>query len=119
MMIGEHPISVPEKSRSTRKPRLTVPKPTVADLVDTAQQFNRAGTDFLKVDVATALTFSETALATDDPDKRQRNQKSARKAYDTIVRMAQKITLQKEDARQLKEALHQLQANLVRLGESF
>ena len=119
MTLGEHPICVKQKGGSTRKSHLIVPGPTVADLKRTEQQFNRAGTNFLKADVATALTFSEVALSTDDPDKKRRNQQSARKAYDTVLRMAKKINLREEDAKELKDALRQLQTNLVRLGETL
>ena len=112
-------MSVTEKRRPTRKTRHTVPPPTAADLMQTEEQFNRVGTDFLKVDVATALTFSETALDSDDPGKKQRNQRSARKAYDTILRMAQKIALHEKDANELNHSLEQLKANLMRLGETF
>lgn len=112
-------MSVTEKRRPTRKASPTIPPPTAADLMQAEEQFNRVGADFLKADVATALTFSETALDSDDPGKKQRNQRSARKAYDTIVRMAKKITLHEKDASELKHALQQLKANLLRLGETF
>lgn len=90
-----------------------------ADLAATRQQFNRAGTDFLKVDVATALTFADAALNTDNPEKTRRNQRSARKAYDTILRMSQKVTLPSKDAEELRDSLTQLKAKLMRLGEVF
>jgi phage shock protein A len=110
-------MSMPGKSRSTRDYGQRVPMPTVVDFARTEKEFNRAGTEFLKTDVATAITFSEAALNTDDPAKRIRNQKFARKAYDTILRLAQKITLQEEDAKQLSQGLEELKANLMRLGE--
>lgn len=91
----------------------------MADLEKTGKEFNRAGTDFLKVDVATALTFAHNALTADDPFKKARNQKSARKAYDTVLRMSQKISLTDEDANELKAGLQQLKANLAKLGEVF
>lgn len=91
----------------------------VANLANTQQQFNRAGTDFLKVDVATALTFADAALSADTPEKKRRNQRSARKAYDTVLRMAQKVTLPNKDAEELRESLSQLRSNLQRLGEVF
>ena len=94
-------------------------KTTAADLAETQQQFNRTGTEFLKVDVATALTFSESALNTHDPAKRRRNQRSARKAYDTILHLAKKIAISSGDVKELTDSLEQLKANLVRLGEVF
>jgi hypothetical protein len=109
---------VPEKRRPIEKSPLTVPKPTIEELQRAETKFNRAGTEFLKVDVATALTFADTALSTDDPDKRQRNRKSARKAYDTVLRMAQKVTLREHDAQELKDGLQKLNAKLRQLGEA-
>ncbi|HEX6824431.1 MAG TPA: hypothetical protein VF123_20390 [Candidatus Sulfotelmatobacter sp.] len=112
-------MTMPGKHRPSQKPPLTVPKPTLADLQRVEKQFNRAGADFLKVDVATAMTFAETALGTDDPVKKQRNRKSARKAYDTVLRMAKKIALRDADAKELKAGLLELNAKLRRLGETF
>ena len=82
-------------------------------------EFNRTGTEFLKVDVATGLTFAKAALDSHDPEKKRRNQRSARKAYDTIVRMLKKITPTDADARQLDASLHQLKNELIQLGEIF
>jgi hypothetical protein len=108
-----------DKKPPQRKPRLQVPKPTLEELRASERAFNRAGTDFLKVDVATGLTLAKAALSSHDAEKRQRNQKSARKAYDTIVRMLNKITPTEADARQLNDGLHQLRADLIELGEIF
>jgi len=83
------------------------------------RQFNRTGTQFLKVDVATGLTLAKAARDTQDAEKKRRNQKSARKAYDTIVRMLKKVTPTDADARQLNASLHQLKNELIQLGEIF
>ena len=111
-------MRVPDKRRQSAKGPLTVPKPTVEDLRRVETQFNHAGTEFLKVDVATALTFAETALTADDPEKKQRNQKSARKAYDTVLRMANKVALPDQAAQELKDGLQKLNAKLKQLGEA-
>lgn len=111
-------MRVPGKRRQSAKAPLTVPKPTVAELRMAEAQFNRAGTEFLKVDVATALTFADTALTADDPEKKRRNQKSARKAYDTVLRMAKKVSLRDRDVQELKDGLQKLNAKLKQLGEA-
>jgi thymidylate kinase len=108
-----------DKSSLQPKPRLQVPKPTLEELWASAREFNRTGTDFLKVDVATGLMLAKAALSSHNAEKKQRNQKSARKAYDTIVRMVKKITPTDTDARQLNDGLHQLKADLIELGEIF
>lgn len=71
------------------------------------------------MDVVTGLTFAKAALDSRDVDKKLRNQKSARKAYDTIVRMLNKITPSEADAQQLQESLQQLKNDLIQLGETF
>lgn len=87
--------------------------------MDSLREFNRTGTEFLKVDVATGLTLAKAALTTGSAEKRERNQKSARKAYDTIVRILNKITPTEADAKELNDSLDELKANLVKLGETF
>ena len=94
-------------------------KLTQQELLASKRQLNETGTEFLKVDVATGMTFAQTALSSHDPEKKRRNQKSARKAYDTVVRMLQKITPNDADAQQLDEGLQRLKADLVELGEVF
>ena len=110
---------MPDKIPPQRKPPRQLPKRTREQLLASKRQFNRTGTEFLKVDVVTGLTFAKAALDSRDEDKKLRNQKSARKAYDTIVRMLNKITPSDADAQQLHESLHQLKNHLIQLGETF
>lgn len=112
-------MRMPDKIPRQPSTRLQVPKPTLEDWLVSAREFNRAGTEFLKVDVATGLMLAKAALSSRDAEKKQRNQKSARKAYDTIVRMLTKVTPTDADAQQLNDGLHQLKADLVQLGEIF
>ena len=95
------------------------PKPTIDQLLDVGKDFNRVSTDFLRVDVATALTFSGIALQTDDAVKRQRNRRAARRAYDTIRRFAKHVTLASDDAQMLASDLARLKSELQTLGEVF
>lgn len=111
---------MPGKNQPRQKTRRKLDNAAVAAaLANTQQQFNRAGTDFLKVDVATALTFADAALNADTPEKKRRNQRSARKAYDTVLRMSKKVSLPSKDAEELHHSLTQLKASLRRLGEIF
>ena len=115
----DHPIGVPGKGSQPVSHVLTVATPTVADLERLGKQSNRAGAAFLKADISTALTFSENALNADNPKNRERNQRSARKAYDTVLRLSKKVTLPDEDARKLQAGMRSLKAKLIRLGEQF
>jgi hypothetical protein len=80
---------------------------------------HRVGTDFLKVDLETALTFVQVALTTEDLATRERNRKSARGAYDTVLRFTKKLRLSESDVTELKRDLRRLKADLLRLGETF
>jgi hypothetical protein len=110
---------MPGKTPPNRKTGMVVAKPTREELLASSQQLNRVGTEFLKADIATGRTFVEAALSSDDPEKKRRNQKSARKAYDTVVRMLKKITPNDADAQELNAGLQRLKADLVELGEVF
>jgi hypothetical protein len=112
-------MGVPENTPIRRQPRKLLLRPTLDQLLASEREMNRAGSEFLKADVATALTFADTALSTNDPVKKSRNRKSARKAYDTVVRIAKKIALTDQDAKHLEQGLKRLRANLMQLGESF
>ena len=112
-------MRVPEKSPRRESSRYIAPKRLAEDLIATRHQFNRAGVDFLKVDLAAALTFSNAALTTDDPAKKQRNRRSARRAYDTIAKMAKKITLSDRDKEEITDSMRHLKSELLQLGEVF
>jgi len=89
------------------------------ELLNSAARLNRASADFLKADVATALTFSGIALESEDPLKRDRNRRAARKAYDTVVRLMERVTLTDGDVKILARNLQRLKSELDRLGEAF
>lgn len=112
-------MSVLQRTQRPRKRRNSALNPTLDKIRASEQELNRTGTEFLKIDIATALIFAKTALDTDDGAKKRRNQKSARKAYDTILRLAKKITLTDQDAKKLQQELRRLKTDLIQLGEAF
>jgi len=107
-------ISRPQKSSGH-----AAPKPTDDQLLAIRSRFNRVGADFLKVDLDTALTFAAIASESRDPEKKQRNRRSARKAYDTVVRLRAKMDLSGSDARIIAAGLERLRWELAQLGETF
>jgi hypothetical protein len=109
---------VPRKSKHA-EPNYYAPKPAVDELLANGKEFNRVSTDFLKVDAATALTFAGIALQTHDVVRKRRNQRAARKAYDTIRRLAKDVALAGDDAEMLAGALARLKSKLQTLGEVF
>jgi hypothetical protein len=111
-------MRVPQKHQAIRRTHISVPE--LREQLDASrQEFNRVGTDFLRADVATALAFTEEALTTDDPFQKRRNQRSARKAYDTILKLSARVKFTKEEAQEMKANLKRLRSNLVSLGEIF
>lgn len=94
-------------------------EPTVDDLLVKKRDFSRVSADFLRIDVATALTFSGIALETDNVMKKRRNQRAARKAYDTIRRLAKRTELNHDEAEILSSNLARLKSELRTLGEIF
>jgi hypothetical protein len=94
-------------------------KPTVDELLATRDRMNRASADFIKIDVETALTFAKIARDADNATRRTRNQRAARKAYDTILKLLSKVDWTAEDGRVVEKGLDRLKAELKMLGEIF
>ena len=109
---------MPRKERHADSAYAAV-KPTFDELLANGRRFNRAGADFLKLDVKTALIFTGIALQTDDSVKRRRNQQSARKAYDSVLKLAKKVQLTDEEIQTLSRTLERLKFELQTLGEVF
>jgi len=110
---------VPGKRKRARDPSYAVPKPTADEILAFGSRFRQASTDFLKVDLATALTFTEIALQASDSEKRERNCRNARVAYDTVLRLIERVDLTDEDSEMLNSNLARLKSELARLGEVF
>jgi hypothetical protein len=108
-----------QKGPRPREFQYAVARPTADEIIASGARLNRASVNFLKIDVATALTFSEIALQTPDSEKQRRNRRSARKAYDTVLRLMGRVSLTKDDAQSLSRNLQRLKSELVRLGETF
>jgi len=111
---------MPGKKPPTQELNFAAKKPTVDEILALGAQLNRTSTDFLKVDLETALTFAGIALQNaSDSVKRQRNQRNARRGYDMIVRLVGKVALSDEDTRFLARNLSRLKTELQQLGETF
>jgi hypothetical protein len=80
---------------------------------------NNARRDFLQIDSQVALTFSGIALAASNEEKRRRNTRTARTAYDTIMRLRNGVDLTDAENIKLDRNLEQLRSELLRLGENF
>jgi hypothetical protein len=89
------------------------------ELVASRVQLNRANANFLRVDLDTALTFSNLALQSQDSIKKTRNKRAARRAYETVVKLMGGVELTEEDARILADKLRRLKSELQSLGDVF
>jgi hypothetical protein len=107
------------RSASSQQCGYPVPRPTVDELLASQSRFKKVGTDFLKIELKMARTFTELALQTQDRVKKERNQRAARKAYDTIVHLIGRVTLSEVEADFFEKTLAQLRSDLVELGESL
>ncbi len=89
------------------------------EYLSTRERVNRASAEFLKIDVDTALTFLQIASQTGDEVRRQRNLEAARRAYDTVVRLMERVTLSEQESQTLTVRLERLRTQLERTGEVF
>jgi hypothetical protein len=89
------------------------------ELSETGRRLNQASKDFLRVDAETALTFTQAALTTDNPEKKSRNTQNARRAYDTIQRLSARLTYTDSEQAYMLELMARLEKDLERLGEKL
>jgi hypothetical protein len=116
----KHPTTMPGQKQPTRAFNFAAKKPTMDEILASSAQLNRTSRDFLKVDLQTALTFSSIALqSTDDSVKRERNRRNARRGYDMIVRLLDRVSLTDDDAQHMTRNLVRLKTELQQLGETF
>jgi hypothetical protein len=80
---------------------------------------NRTAARFLQIDSEIALTFSDLALKARDDAKRANTTRTARKAYDTIMRLRKGIELTDVQRQKLDANLSRLKSELESLGQSF
>ena len=77
------------------------------------------GFEFLRTDLDTALTFMNVADSTGDAEMQQRNHENARRAYDTVVRLKQNLSLDDTQNKELAEKLGVLKSRLQNAGQQF
>jgi hypothetical protein len=86
-------------------------------LVSTSQ---RKGAEFLLLDLDVGLKFARYASnAGRDKQKKARNQRTARRAYDAILHLSRRLKTTVEENRRITEKLTILERELEQLGEHF
>jgi hypothetical protein len=84
-----------------------------------AYRTNRLGANFLQIDSEIALTFSGLALQARNEERRKRTIRTARIAYDTIMRLREGIDLSNAEQRKLDANLKRLKRELRNFGQTF
>jgi hypothetical protein len=110
---------VKRKTSPTSNPSYAAPRPTMDEILASQADLNRKSTDFLKTDLETLLILTKIALDSDNAEKRTRNRQSARKGYNTILRLIGKVNLTQDDADFFSQNLRRLKSELQILGETF
>lgn len=81
------------------------------------EDFNQNGFTFLMADLDSALAFAQRASRLNvDPEVRRRNVMNARKAYDTVGRLREKLQLDSEQQNAFDEKRTKLKYALEQLG---
>jgi len=94
-------------------------RPTVDELRASRERMNRAGAEFLRIDLETARTFVDIARHAYDDLCKKRNCRSARRAYDTVIKLIDKVDWHAKDGVAVKRELKRLKTELEGLGETF
>jgi len=82
------------------------------------EDFNQNGFDYLMADLDSALAFAQRATGLNvDPEVKRRNVMNARKAYDTVGRLREKLQLDSEQQNAFDEKRTKLKNALEQLGE--
>jgi len=83
------------------------------------EDFNQNGFDFLMADLDSALAFAQRALGLNvDPEVKRRNVNNARKAFDTVDRLREKLQLDCGQQSAFYEKRTKLKNALEQLGET-
>jgi len=77
---------------------------------------NRIGVQFLLADLEVGITFLDVAKVTRVDATRRRNLRSARAAYETVLRLLPRVMPSEEEQKQLNERLAELKSRLSAAG---
>lgn len=83
-------------------------------------RLENTGFTFLISDLELGLTLAQIAMGSgSNTDKRKRNQHNARRAYDTILKLAERVVLTGIQRSELNNVAARLKSRLESLGEVF
>ena len=91
-----------------------------ASFLELGERLQRNRLDFLRIDLDIALTMAGIAAgAAEGSEKRRRNERNARRAYDAVLRQRGSLVTSPEETKELDDKLVELERALARLGEVF
>lgn len=77
---------------------------------------NKVGGEFCLTDLDAAMTMLDRAETTREEATRRRNLHNAHEAFDVVSRLAQRLSLERDQAEQIRERLQALAERLRRLS---
>lgn len=89
----------------------------MVDILSAIDQLRRTGAEFLKIDLATALTFAEIARTSTEPERRERNRRNAARAYRGVSELLRRANLTPDEAEEIAKLTAELKQKLQTLGE--
>ena len=117
-VFGEIPQSVPADHAAIEKHQISSGKTTSSDFDKLRARLNNRYIEFLQVDLDLGLTMAQIAACADEGSaRRERNRRNARRAYNAILELREKVVTTAEQSRQLSLKVRLLHTALVDLGE--
>ncbi len=90
----------------------------MADKSTVAHDFIQRGSEFLLVELQTGLTFADLALSAEPGSAdRVRDERNARKAYQTVLRLRERFQVAAPAAREIEDLQERLRCALDQLAE--
>ena len=88
-------------------------------IVDNWPDLNQSGVSFLLTDLDIAMTFMNVADASRIEETTRRNYTNARAAYDTVLRLLEKLTPTADEREAIDAKLASLKMRLQSVGQQF
>ena len=86
---------------------------------DDYSNLNQSGVAFVLTDLDLALTFMDVADASQIEETIRRNHRNARTAYDTVLRLLEKLTPNADQRQAIDEKIASLKTRLQAVGQQF
>jgi hypothetical protein len=88
----------------------------MSSLLENIDALKRTGAEFLITDLDTAMVFMDVADTSGDKETVARNQRNARKAYNTVLGFLSTLALMPSDRQAVESKLAVLKARLEAVG---